>query len=300
MAKPIHWIKAARLRTLPLALSSIILAGFLSANANKLNLVVIILAIITTIFLQILSNLANDFGDYKSGADNENRLGPKRGMQTGDISYRGMKNAIYILIITSFVSGSLLIYFGTLGLSTLNLLTFFGLGVAAIAAAVNYTMGKNPYGYKGYGDLFVLIFFGFVGVIGTYYLNTHIIKINLFWPSLSVGLLSMAMLNLNNMRDIQNDSQSGKNTLVVKMGYPNAKVYHILIVIIPFISALIFTYLQFDSYFQFIFLITLPLFLVDLVKIYRTSDCAKLDPFLKKQAINTLLFSLTFGLGLIL
>lgn len=300
MAKPIHWIKAARLRTLPLALSSIILAGFLSANANKLNLVVIILAIITTIFLQILSNLANDFGDYKSGADNENRLGPKRGMQTGDISYRGMKNAIYILIITSFVSGSLLIYFGTLGLSTLNLLIFFGLGVAAIAAAVNYTMGKNPYGYKGYGDLFVLIFFGFVGVIGTYYLNTHIIKINLFWPSLSVGLLSMAMLNLNNMRDIQNDSQSGKNTLVVKMGYPKAKVYHILIVIIPFISALIFTFLQFDSYFQFIFLITLPLFLVDLVKIYRTSDCVKLDPFLKKQAINTLLFSLTFGLGLIL
>ncbi len=300
MAKPIHWIKAARLRTLPLALSSIILGGFLSAEVNKFNLLVSVLAVLTTIFLQVLSNLANDFGDYKSGADNENRLGPKRGMQTGDISYRGMKNAIYFLTIISFISGSLLIYFGTLGMSTLNLLTFFALGIIAIAAAVNYTMGNNPYGYKGYGDLFVLIFFGFVGVIGTYYLNTHIVNFRLFWPGLSVGLLSMAMLNLNNMRDIQNDAQSGKNTLVVKMGYPKAKVYHILIVVVAFLSASYFTYLHFDSYFRFIFLTTLPLFLIDLVRIYRTSNCAKLDPFLKKQAINTLLFSLTFGLGLIL
>ena len=295
-----NWIKAFRMRTLPLALSSIILGGFLSARAEKLNFLVTALAVITTIFLQILSNLANDFGDFKAGTDNDERTGPTRSVQGGDITENNMKKAIYIFIGLSFICGSLLIYFGTLEMSVVNLITFFFIGILAIAAAVNYTMGNNPYGYKGYGDFFVLVFFGFVGVIGTYYLNAHEIDFTLTLPAFSVGLLSMAVLNLNNMRDIENDRNSGKHTLVVKYGMKRSKIYHSVIIILAIALAIKFNLNHFESYYQFIFLITIPLFLKDLISIVKNDKPETLDPFLKKQAINTLLFSITFGLGLIL
>ncbi len=295
-----NWLKAFRLRTLPLALSSIILGGFLSAYTKNFNLLVTSLAIVTTILLQILSNLANDFGDFKIGTDNDERVGPTRSVQGGDISAKSMKKAVHLFIGLSLVSGSSLIYFGTVGMSVGNFIAFFILGVLAIAAAVNYTMGNNPYGYKGYGDFFVLIFFGFIGVLGTYYLNAHTLNLNLFLPALSLGLLSTAVLNLNNLRDIENDKKSGKHTLVVKYGTRKSKIYHILIVLLAILSAVIFNYQNFESYWQFLFLITAPLFIKDLIQISKNSNPKDLDPFLKKQAINTLLFSITFGLGLIL
>ena len=300
MGKINNWLKAFRLRTLPLALSSIVLGGFLSANIQKINLLVTGLAVITTTLLQILSNLANDFGDFKAGTDNDDRVGPTRTVQGGDISEKSMKRAIYFFISLSFVSGSLLIYLGTLGMSFGNLIIFFIIGILAIGAAVNYTMGNNPYGYKGYGDFFVLIFFGFVGVLGTYYLNAHSLDLSLFLPALSLGLLSTAVLNLNNMRDIENDRQSGKHTLVVKYGSNKSKKYHLFIVSLALFSAIIYNLLNFESYFQFLFLLTVPLFIKDLSQIFKNSNPKELDPFLKKQAINTLLFSITFGLGLIL
>lgn len=300
MGQTINWLKAFRLRTLPLALSSIILGGFLSAYSKNFNILITGLAVLTTILLQILSNLANDFGDFKIGTDNDERVGPTRSVQGGEISAKSMKMAVYVFIALSLISGSSLIYFGTLGMSVGNYIAFFVLGVLAIAAAVNYTMGNNPYGYKGYGDFFVLIFFGFIGVLGTYYLNTHTINLKFFLPALSLGLLSTAVLNLNNMRDMENDKQSGKFTLVVKYGIAKSKIYHLSIVATALLSAFIFNYQNFESYWQFLFLLTAPLFIKDLIQIYKNDIPKELDPYLKKQAINTLLFSITFGLGLIL
>ncbi len=295
-----NWIKAFRMRTLPLALSSIIVGGFLSAKDDKFNIIVSCLAIITTICLQILSNLANDYGDFKTGADNDQRIGPERSVQSGDISEKQMIKAIYYFIALSLVSGLLLIYFGTLGMSFLNFLTFFLFGMFAIGAAVKYTMGKNPYGYKGYGDFFVLIFFGFIGVLGTYYLNTQTFRIANILPAFTIGLFSMAVLNLNNLRDIENDKKSGKKTIVVKLGYQKGKIYHFIIVIMAILSALLFISKDFSTYYQLLFLLIIPLFIFDLIKIYQISNPGDLDPFLKKQAIHTLLFSITFGMGLIL
>lgn len=300
MGQIINWLKAFRLRTLPLALSSIILGGFLSAYSKNFNILITGLAVLTTILLQILSNLANDFGDFKIGTDNDERVGPTRSVQGGEINAKSMKMAVYVFIGLSLISGSSLIYFGTLGMSVGNYIAFFVLGVLAIAAAVNYTMGNNPYGYKGYGDFFVLIFFGFIGVLGTYYLNTHTINLKFFLPALSLGLLSTAVLNLNNMRDMENDKQSGKFTLVVKYGIAKSKIYHLSIVATALLSAFIFNYQNFESYWQFLFLLTAPLFIKDLIQIYKNDIPKELDPYLKKQAINTLLFSITFGLGLIL
>lgn len=294
------WFHAFRLRTLPLALSSIILAGFLSVADNKFSLLITVLAITTTTLLQILSNLANDYGDYKAGTDNINRLGPERTMQSGKITTFKMKVAIYLFVLLSLISGSALIYFGTEGIPLTNFFIFFVLGILSIAAAINYTIGKNPYGYKGYGDLFVLIFFGLIGVIGTYFLNTHQFRWEILLPAFSVGMLSMAVLNLNNMRDIENDKKSGKITLVVKIGAKRAKFYHGLLIWTSIALAIMFVLLDFHSWYQFIFLITLPLFIKDLLKILDNQNPADLDPFLKKQAIHTLLFSITFGLGLIL
>lgn len=294
------WIHAFRLRTLPLALSSIILGGFLSAADLRFDWLITALAVLTTTLLQILSNLANDYGDYKAGTDNKNRVGPDRTVQSGKITAFKMKVAIYFFVLLSLISGSALIYFGTEGIPLTNFFIFFILGILAIVAAVNYTIGKNPYGYKGYGDLFVLIFFGLIGVLGTYYLNTHQFRWEILLPAFSVGMMSMAVLNLNNMRDIENDRQSGKMTLAVKLGRKRAKFYHAVLIWVSIALAATYVLLHFQSYFQFLFVITVPLFIKDLVKILENQDPAELDPFLKKQAIHTLLFSITFGLGLIL
>ncbi len=300
MSKLKPWIHAFRLRTIPLALSSIILGGFLSAADLKFDWLITALAVLTTILLQILSNLANDYGDFKGGADNKNRVGPKRSVQSGKITAFKMKVAVYLFVLLSLLSGSALIYFGTEGIPLTNFFIFFILGILAIVSAVKYTIGKNPYGYKGYGDLFVLIFFGLVGVLGTYFLNTHQFRWEILLPAFSVGMMSMAVLNLNNMRDIENDGQSGKITLVVKLGGEKAKFYHALLIWTSIALAIIYVLLNFQSWFQFLFLITAPLFIKDLIKILENKEPAELDPFLKKQAIHTLLFSITFGLGLIL
>ncbi len=294
------WIRAFRLRTLPLALSSIILGGFLSASHQKFDWLISALAVSTTILLQVLSNLANDYGDFKIGTDNKNRVGPERSVQSGEITSFQMKVGIYLFALLSLISGSALIYFGTEGIPMFNFFLFFVLGVSAILAAVNYTIGRNPYGYKGYGDLFVFIFFGLVGVLGTYYLNTHQFRWEILLPAFSAGMMSIAVLNLNNMRDRENDKNSGKITIVVRIGIQRAKVYHAILIWGSLALATAYVILFYESYLQFLYLLTAPLFILDLVRILENKNAADLDPFLKKQAIHTLLFSIIFGLGLIL
>jgi len=293
------WIAAFRLHTLPLALSSIITGSFVAVAAGKYRWSVIIMAVVTTVLLQILSNLANDYGDAVKGTDNEMRVGPRRGMQNGSISRRQMKNAIMIFTALSLFSGLGLLYLA-LGEHWLTALLFFGLGLAAIAAAIKYTVGENAYGYRGLGDLFVFIFFGLVAVLGTYYLNVLQLNFSILLPASAMGFLSAGVLNLNNMRDIDNDRASGKHTLASALGYHHARIYHVVLIGLAFLFAFLYVLLKFHSFWNFLFLLSLPLFLKDLVKIFKTTDKAALYPCLKSLALSTLAFSVLFGVGLIL
>jgi 1,4-dihydroxy-2-naphthoate octaprenyltransferase len=291
------WIKAFRLRTLPLAFSCIIMGSGLAYASGQFNLAVFILALTTTLFLQILSNLANDFGDFVKGIDNDDRVGPDRTMQSGLITKSEMINAMWVIAFLCSVFGVWLIYEGTLGLDLKKAGLFAILGLTAMGAAVKYTMGKNPYGYAGLGDIFVFLFFGWLGVIGSYFLHTHTLNLELFLPASTIGLFTTAVLNINNMRDNVADEKSGKNTLVVRIGIGKAKTYHQSLIYGGLILALAFV-IPSSNYFHYIFLVIAPLFIGFVRSIKRRSDFENFDPFLKKQAIATFLFTVLFVVGL--
>ena len=300
MTKYKAWIHAFRLRTLPLALSSIIIGSLLAYFDNGFSWTVTVLAVVTTLFLQILSNLANDYGDSKNGVDNSERVGPERAVQSGVISPKQMKRAVLLTSGLAFISGISLIYVGV-GTADIDLtfLVFLIIGISAILAAIKYTIGKNPYGYKGFGDLFVYVFFGLAGVLGTYFLNTHEVSYDILLPASSLGLLSTGVLNLNNMRDRVNDKKSGKNTLVVMLGQEVAQWYHFFLLTSALLAAIIFTVLHYNSPWQFLYLLSLPLFIKNMAVVFKVDDPAKLDPYLKQLAISTLLFSVLFGVSIL-
>jgi 1,4-dihydroxy-2-naphthoate polyprenyltransferase len=293
------WIKAFRPRTLPLALSSIALGCFIANYDGAFNWKVSILAVLTTLFLQILSNLANDYGDSKHGTDNLGRVGPQRAVQSGRIQPKEMKRVVIFFMLLSLISGLWLIFEGTKGIPFINVFLFVIIGLGAIAAAVKYTIGERPYGYSGFGDLFVFIFFGLTGVIGTYYLNTHKLNWEIFLPASAMGFLSAGVLNLNNMRDRVNDEISGKNTMVVKMGIQKAKWYHFSLLLGSVITGLSYMLINYHSPFQMLFLITIPMLWINVSVVFKNTVPEELDPYLKKLAITSLLFSLAFGIGLL-
>ena len=292
------WLSAFRLRTLPLALSTIFMGSFLAANVFAFRWPVFALAVTTTLFLQILSNLANDYGDHQHGADNDGRIGPKRAVQSGAISPKDMRIAMGIFAVLALISGVglLMVAFN----DWLNILLFLGIGLGAIAAAVKYTAGKNPYGYRGMGDVFVFIFFGLVGTAGTYFLYTASLEPLILLPAITMGCLSTGVLNLNNLRDHVNDKKAGKITMVVRLGYEKAKQYHQALIITAFAAALLFTLAHYQSIWQFAFLLSTPIFINHLRTVAQTKEPALLDPQLKVLALSTLLFSLLFGFGLYL
>ena len=300
MASLKSWIKAARLRTLPLAMSGILMGAALSYLDGGFNRIVTILAVVTALFIQIFSNFANDYGDSQKGTDNQHRVGPKRTVQSGEISPYQMKIGMIVLIILSLVTGIWLVAEGTKGLNLNTFLLFLAFGIVALIAAYRYTAGSNPYGYAGFGDVAVFLFFGLLPVVGTYFLNTHRITPELFLPAISIGLFSTGVLNLNNMRDIENDRNSGKHTVVVRMGSSKAKTYHSLLIVIGILSSILFITVSGKSAFQWLFLLAFPLFIRDLIQINRIVEPRKFDPFLKKLSLATLLFTVLFGLGIIL
>lgn len=299
MTKAQAWVNAFRLRTLPLALSSIIMGSSVAAYYGTFSWTVLLLAALTTLFLQVLSNLANDYGDTVNGADHDERQGPDRMVQSGIISKQSMLKGIYIMAGLALLSGLTLIAVVFPNVSLISFL-FFVLGIGAIAAAVKYTMGSNPYGYRGLGDFYVLVFFGFVGVGGSYYLHTQAINLSVVWPALSVGFLSAGVLNLNNMRDVQSDTSANKNTLVVKYGLSKAKKYHYFLVSMAITCAMVFVVLNQASLLAYIFLVSVPLFIRHLFVVVKANDAKDFDPELKKLAISTFLFVLLFALGLLI
>jgi 1,4-dihydroxy-2-naphthoate octaprenyltransferase len=300
MASLKSWVKAARLRTLPLAISGILMGAALSFFAGGFNQTVTILAIVTALFIQIFSNFANDYGDFQKGTDNDKRVGPRRTVQGGEITPIQMKVGMIVLILLSLASGIWLVKEGTKGLDISIFVLFLAFGIAALIAAYRYTAGSNPYGYAGFGDIAVFLFFGILPVAGTYFLNTHRISTEVFLPALSIGFFSTGVLNLNNMRDIENDRNSGKNTIVVRLGSSKSKIYHSWLILIGLLTSVIFIAMYGKSTVEWLFLLSFPLFLNDLIQISKINSPIKFDPFLKKLSLSTLLFTILFGLGIIL
>lgn len=260
---------------------------------------IVIFALSTTLGLQILSNFANDYGDGIKGTDNEDRVGPKRAIQSGVITPAAMKRALVITSILTLISAILLIYVAfkdhDLGFS----LFYLGLGILAITSAIRYTVGKSAYGYRGYGDLFVFLFFGLVSTLGIYFMFAKEMDWFLVLPATAIGFLSVAVLNLNNMRDEASDRKSNKNTLVVKMGGEKAKIYQYFLVISAMILVLEFSYFKDFNIDQYIYVLAYIPLIKHLVTVYKNKNPKELDPELKKVALSTFALSVLLSLSLI-
>lgn len=313
-----NFIQAARLRTLPLSISGIIVGSSLGARDNFQILAdqyfdtmisiaytrffespIFWLAILTTVGFQVLSNFANDYGDGIKGTD-ENRTGEARMVATGAISPKQMKTAMIITTVITLIVALFLIYISFGKENFQYSVVFFLLGIASIVAAIKYTVGKSAYGYSGFGDLFVFLFFGLLSVVGSYFLFTKSVDIFVFLPAFSVGCLSTAVLNLNNMRDRENDQQSGKNTIVVKIGAEFAKYYHYYLIGASFLFALLYTSISFRGPVQFLFILAYIPLIRHLIFVYKNKEEALIDGQLKVVALSTFLFSVLFGIGQVL
>jgi 1,4-dihydroxy-2-naphthoate octaprenyltransferase len=286
-------IYASRLRTLPLACSCAIVAGAMAYYVAAFDGIIFSLSLLTIVLLQVLSNFANDLGDSQKGTDNEHRIGPERAVQKGLISMQKMDQYVKILTGLAFLSGLMLLFFSNMLLWQKML--FIALGIAAIAAAKFYTMGKMAYGYRGYGDIFVFLFFGIVGVVGSLFLYIHVVNLAALLPAVGVGLLSVAVLHLNNMRDVVNDLQSGKMTLAIRLGHENSKLYFLFLIVGGIFSWGFFpltqTWVHVFSYIYYIGFI--PLFYVLLI-FFKIKEAAQYDKLMKPLALSVFLISLLF------
>jgi 1,4-dihydroxy-2-naphthoate octaprenyltransferase len=303
-----HWIEAARLRTLPLSVSGIIV-GSMYALAHPtdnvltptevFNWKLFGFAMLTTLGLQILSNFANDYGDGIKGTDNSDRVGPKRAIQSGVITPKAMKNAIILTSIFTLIAAILLIYYAFRDTNLLYSLLFLVLGILAIASAIRYTVGNTAYGYSGYGDAFVFVFFGLVSTLGVNFLYSKQVDLALCLPAIAIGFLSVGVLNLNNMRDEVSDKKANKNTIVVKIGGENAKKYHYFLVIAAMLLIVVFAVMSDFKFDQYLFLLAYIPLTQHLITVYKNKEARALDPELKKLALSTFLLSVLLALSMI-
>lgn len=294
------FIKAARLRTLPLSISGIIVGSFLAFADGFFDWKICVLALLTTIGFQVISNFANDYGDGIKGTDNLDRVGPQRALQSGEISPKQMLRVIKITSMITFLIALLLLYVSFGKDHIIYFLVFLVLGIASIIAAIKYTVGSKAYGYSGFGDVFVFLFFGLLSVAGSYFLYTKILDFTVFFPAISVGLLSVGVLNLNNLRDRESDVKANKRTLVVKIGEEFGKYYHYYLLIASFLFAFLYVLVHYRTPFQFLFVVAfIPIF-KHLYTVYKTENVKELDPELKKLALSTFLFAFLFGWGQVL
>lgn len=293
------WIQAARLRTLPLALSSIIIGTGLAYDQGDFDAGILGLTLLTTLLYQVLSNYANDFGDGIRGTDAA-RIGEQRAVASGTISVTQMKRAVYITAALAFISGTALSIWATREADLAITLLFLGLGFLAILAAIFYTVGKQAYGYNGLGDLFVLLFFGGLGVLGSFYLQTLRWDSLIILPAASAGLLATAVLNVNNMRDRLSDWEHGKRTLAVRLGHRGAKLYQGILLVGGFDLAFLYNRLRPDDIYQNLYFLSLIPLVYHLYRVLGAEKPQDFEPLLKQMALTTLLFSLLFTLGRVL
>ncbi|MHC5201647.1 1,4-dihydroxy-2-naphthoate octaprenyltransferase [Myroides sp. LJL119] len=297
------WVGAARLRTLPLSVSGIIVGSALAFpkhGSDSSFIAIFSLAILTTLLLQILSNFANDYGDGVKGTDNETRIGPQRALQSGVISPREMKHGIVITSIACLISAVLLIYVSFGSSEFVTSVFFFVLGVSCIGAAIKYTVGKGAYGYKGLGDLFVFIFFGLVSVMGSYYLYTQQVNFWVLLCGIAVGNLSIAVLNINNMRDLDADKNVGKNTLAVKLGRQKAKYYHYAIIVFALLAFIAYGVHAGFRFYQYFFILAYIPFLKHIYFVKSNTSPGELDSQMKPVALSTFLLCVLFCISSII
>jgi len=289
------WISAFRLRTLPLASAAVLIGASLADLHHSMDYTITILCFTTAVALQILSNLANDYGDFSKGTDSENRVGNMRALQSGNITPSQMRIAIVLFVVCCLTSGVSLLYKASEGTINYQFITFFIIGLIAIAASIKYTVGKNAYGYSGLGDIAVFIFFGPVAIIGTFLLNIHF-EFNfendwiILLPASAVGLLCTAVLNTNNIRDIENDNNSGKHTIPVKIGLRNARIYHTILIVV---ALLFFFIYSFKHNFHWVIFFQLPasMFIIkNLIDVLKTLPSVAYNKFLKELSLGTLFF----------
>lgn len=298
------WISALRLRTLPLATASITMGTLAAGVLGKSSWSIYFLALTTAISLQILSNLANDYGDFTKGTDNDSRLGNQRALQSGYIAPWQMKVAIVLFTGICLILGIALLYNASANHWDLATWLFFVLGLLAIAAALKYTMGKNPYGYSGLGDVFVFIFFGPVAVAGTYILHQQFIwnwshDTPVILASVALGLLSTAVLNTNNIRDMENDQASGKFTIPVRIGLQNARRYHVALCLTACILLILFTILVFPVYMVWSCLGLIPI-LLQVKKVFQEDPSPAYNALLKQLSLGILFSVMAYVLVLAL
>jgi 1,4-dihydroxy-2-naphthoate octaprenyltransferase len=302
-----HWIQAARLRTLPLSVSGIIVGSMyalrptdnIETPTDVFSWRIFALAMLTTLGLQILSNFANDYGDGMKGTDNEDRIGPKRAIQSGVISPQAMKRAIIITSVLTLISAMLLIYFAFSDTNLGYSLFFLVLGILAIASAIRYTVGDTAYGYRGFGDAFVFVFFGLVSTLGVNFLYSKQLDFDLFLPATAIGFLSVGVLNLNNMRDEASDRKSNKNTIVVKIGAAKAKKYHYFLIVSAMVLVVIFALIHDFRFDQYLFLLAYIPLTKHLITVHKNQEPKLLDPELKKIALSTFALSILLAICMI-
>ncbi len=290
------WISAFRPRTLFLAAAGVILGSGVALHVGRFDLTSALLTLTTALLLQLLSNLANDLGDYVKGTDRTGgRVGPMRSVQSGKISPHQMKVGIGITTLITMISGLVLLLrlFYTIGFAVI--VVFLIVGFLSLLSALFYTLGHRPYGYKGWGDFFAFLFFGPIAVIGTYYLQAQSIDLRSIFPSIGMGLLSAMILNVNNMRDIDNDALSGKRTIAVRLGLEKAKVYHAMLMMTMFVCFLIYSFVYASTpLYRFAYLIVYVFQFVLLSEIFN-KEGRNLDPYLKKTALSAFLLSIAFA-----
>ncbi len=297
MASFKSWISALRPRTLFLAVATALSGSGIAYSTSKFSLLVFILTIAIATILQLLSNMANDLGDYQHGTDiTGERIGPQRTVQSGAITPTQMKRAIIIAIEMAAIVGVLLIYVALQFMELKYILLFLGLGLACIGAAIKYTAGSNPYGYKGLGDVFSFTFFGLVSVVGTYFLHTHVVDFMPWLPAIGLGLLTVAVLNLNNMRDVENDRKSGKITIPVRIGLKNAKIYHATLTFGAFACFIVYSVIYCTHWYQYIYLFCFIIFIKLLINIFKIKENRLLDPYLKYTSMGTFVLSVCFSI----
>jgi len=292
------WLESLRPKTLPLAFAAIVVGTVLAWWQGYFDPLVAVLALITAGLLQILSNLANDYGDAVKGSDKPDRIGPLRGMQKGAISLAQMKRALMIVIVLSCISGLLLVTAATQTMA--DFIGFLALGGLSIIAAITYTIGKRPYGYLGLGDISVLLFFGWISVMGSWYLQTHMLIPAVILPATACGLLATAVLNINNLRDIESDRENGKNTLVVRLGPINARRYHAGLLVGALLCLALFNLFSLQSLWGWLFVLAAPLLIKQARFVLRELDPRAMPPMLERTVKGALLTNLLFVLGIII